>query len=201
MNEAEIINQIKASKDEGIKAFAKGEILENQRRILQSPLTQKDLKNDFGIELTMPSAYQIFKKDKDAIWFQKPTKYGTSNILISNLKPVKSIELEQVIKIRDSVSKTFVPGRIEETYMITEKAYLPVFKRTFIKNFESFETRGTWEVQGDFMGGPFINYLVKDSINNRTLYIEGFVFSPSQRKRDNIIELEAIIKTLKIFKN
>ena len=49
------------------------------------------------------------------------------------------------------------------------------------------------------MGGPFINYLVKDSINNRTLYIEGFVFSPSQRKRDNIIELEAIIKTLKIF--
>ena len=198
MNEAEIINQIKASKDEGIKAFAKGEILENQRRILQSPLTQKDLKNDFGIELTMPSAYQIFKKDKNSIWFQKPTKYGTSNILISNLNP-NNIELEQVIKIRDSISKTFVPGRIEETYMITEKAYLPVFKSTFIKKFESFETRGTWEVQGDFMGGPFINYLVKDIINNRTLYIEGFVFSPSQRKRDNIIELEAIIKTLKIF--
>ena len=85
--------------------------------------------------------------------------------------------------------------------MITEKAYLPVFKRTFIKNFESLETRGTWEVQGDFMGGPFISYMVKDTINKRTLYIEGFVFSPSQRKRDNIIELEAIIKTLKIFEN
>lgn len=200
-NEAEIINQIKASKDEGIKAFAKGEILENQRRVLQSPLTQKDLKNDFGIELTMPSAYQIFKKDKNIIWFQKPTKYGTSNILISNLNPVNNIELEQVIKIRDSISKNFIPGRIEGTYMITEKAYLPVFKRTFIKNFESLETRGTWEVQGDFMGGPFISYMVKDTINKRTLYIEGFVFSPSQRKRDNIIELEAIIKTLKIFEN
>ena len=199
LNEAQIINQIKASKDDGITAFAKGEIIENQRRILQSPLIQKDLKNDFGIELTMPSAYQMFKKDKNAIWFQKPTKYGTSNILISNLNPLNSIELEQVIKIRDSVSKNFVPGRIEETYMITEKAYLPVFKRTVVKNFESFETRGTWEVQGDFMGGPFINYLVKDSINDRTLYIEGFVFSPSQRKRDNIIELEAIIKTLKVF--
>ena len=201
LNEAEIINQIKASKDEGIKAFSKGEILENQRRILQSPLTQKDLKNDFGIELTMPSAYQIFKKDKNTIWFQKPTKYGTSNILISNLNPVNNIELEQVIKIRDSISKNFIPGRIEGTYMITEKAYLPVFKRTFIKNFESFETRGTWEVQGDFMGGPFISYMVKDTVNKRTLYIEGFVFSPSQRKRDNIIELEAIIKTLKIFEN
>ena len=201
LNEAEIINQIKASRDEGIKAFAKGEILENQRRILQSPLTQKDLKNDFGIELTMPSAYQIFKKEKNTIWFQKPTKYGTSNLLISNLNPVNNIELERVIKIRDSISKNFIPGRIEGTYMITEKAYLPVFKRTFIKNFESFETRGTWEVQGDFMGGPFISYMVKDTVNKRTLYIEGFVFSPSQRKRDNIIELEAIIKTLKIFEN
>ena len=201
LNEAEIINQIKASKDEGVKAFAKGEILENQRRILQSPLTQKDLKNDFSIELTMPSAYQIFKKDKNSIWFQKPTKYGTSNLLISNLNPVNNIELERVIKIRDSISKNFIPGRIEGTYMITEKAYLPVFKRTFIKNFESFETRGTWEVQGDFMGGPFISYMVKDTVNKRTLYIEGFVFSPSQRKRDNIIELEAIIKTLKIFEN
>ena len=201
LNEAEIINQIKASKNEGIKAFAKGEILENQRRILQSPLTQKDLKNDFGIELTMPSAYQIFKKEKNTIWFQKPTKYGTSNLLISNLNPVNNIELERVIKIRDSISKNFIPGRIEGTYMITEKAYLPVFKRTFIKNFESFETRGTWEVQGDFMGGPFISYMVKDTVNKRTLYIEGFVFSPSQRKRDNIIELEAIIKTLKIFEN
>ena len=201
LNEAEIINQIKASKNEGIKAFAKGEILENQRRILQSPLTQKDLKNDFSIELTMPSAYQIFKKEKNSIWFQKPTKYGTSNLLISNLNPVNNIELERVIKIRDSISKNFIPGRIEGTYMITEKAYLPVFKRTFIKNFESFETRGTWEVQGDFMGGPFISYIVKDTVNKRTLYIEGFVFSPSQRKRDNIIELEAIIKTLKIFEN
>ena len=135
LNEAEIINQIKVSKDEGIKAFAKGEIIENQRRILQSPLIQKDLKNDFGIELTMPSAYQIFKKDKNAIWFQKPTKYGTSNILISNLNPVNSIELEQVIKIRDSISKTFVPGRIEDTYMITEKAYLPVLKKLLLKIF------------------------------------------------------------------
>ena len=51
------------------------------------------------------------------------------------------------------------------------------------------------------MGGPFINYLVKDSINNRTLYIEGFVFS--QRAEFNFIEFlnnplpsEAFYRTL-----
>ena len=198
-NEKEIISQIQASKTKGIQAFSNGEIVENQRRILQSPRTQDDLKNDFGVQLTMSSAYQIFKKDNNMTWFQKPTKYGTSNIVVSVLDLVEKIELETAIQIRDSISKAFVPGRIEGSYMITEKAYLPVFTETVIKTFDTFETRGTWEIEGDFMGGPFINYLVKDTINKRLLYLDGFVFSPSQRKRDNIIELEAIIKTLKIF--
>ena len=198
-NEKEIISQIQASKTKGMQAFSNGEIVENQRRILQSPRTQDDLKNDFGVQLTMSSAYQIFKKDNSITWFQKPTKYGTSNIVVSVLDLVEKIELETAIQIRDSISKAFVPGRIEGSYMITEKAYLPVFTETVIKTFDSFETRGTWEIEGDFMGGPFINYLVKDTINKRLLYLDGFVFSPSQRKRDNIIELEAIIKTLKIF--
>jgi hypothetical protein len=54
-------------------------------------------------------------------------------------------------------------------------------------------------VNKDFMGGPFLNYIINDTINNRLLYFEGFVFSPSQRKRDGIIEIESIIKSLKVF--
>ena len=83
--------------------------------------------------------------------------------------------------------------------MITEQAYLPYFTSTKVNGFSAKETRGTWEVNGDFMGGPFINYILKDSINNRILYFEGFIFSPSQRKRDGIIEIESIIKSLKVF--
>jgi nitrous oxide reductase len=199
-NEEEIISQIEASRQKGIISFSRSEIIENQRRILQSPLTENDLKKDYSIDLTMSSAYQVFKKENNVIWYQKPTKYGTSNIIISELNLVDKIELTNSIQIRDSISKNFVPGRVEGSYMISEKAYSPVFTKTRINNFESFETRGTWEVKGDFMGGPFINYLIKDNLNNRILYLEGFVFSPSQRKRDNIIELEAIVKSLKIYK-
>ena len=45
------------------------------------------------------------------------------------------------------------------------------------------ETRGTWEVKGDFMGGPYLNYIVEDKVNIRFLLLEGFVFAPSKRKR------------------
>ena len=84
--------------------------------------------------------------------------------------------------------------------MTTEKAYKPYVKKTRIKGFNSIETRGTWELKNDFMAGPFLNYIINDTVNKRFLIVEGFVFSPSSRKRDMIFELEAIFKSLKIYK-
>lgn len=199
-NQSEIIDEISRSKNSAILAFSKGEIIENQRRILQSPLLKTELKDLFQIDLTMSSAYKIFKKENNALWYQKPTKYGTSNIVIFQKKLPKNINLDDVLSMRDSLSKSFIPGRNEGSYMITEEAYLPVFTKTKIAGLDVFETRGTWEVMGDFMGGPFLNYIVKDTINKRILFIDGFIFSPSQRKRDNIVEIEAIIKSLKVYK-
>jgi len=48
------------------------------------------------------------------------------------------------------------------------------------------------------MSGPFINYAIEDKTNNRWVIIEGFVFAPSVEKRDYMLELEAIIKSIKI---
>ena len=199
-NQMEILEQLKSSKETGISYFSKGEVVENQRRILQSVLIDSEIKDQFNVELTMPSAYSLFKKEDNFLWYQKPTKYGTSNVVVSELNFLDQISLKEAIEIRDSISKLNIPGRLDNSYMITEKAYEPFFIQTKIKQFDSSETRGTWEVNGDFMGGPFINYIIKDTLNKRNLYLEGFVFSPSERKRDNIIELESIIKSLKIYK-
>ena len=89
-------------------------------------------------------------------------------------------------------------GQFDGTYMITEEAYTPFTKKTKLSNKPTFETRGKWEVKGDFMAGPFLNYTVIDKANNRLLVIEGFTYAPSVKKRDYMFELEAILKTLKI---
>ena len=203
-NEIQLIENLKKAASFSINEFQKGEIEENKRRILKSPLNKTNLKDSLSISLTMPSAYSIFKEENKTIWFQKPLKNGTSNLIASELniqyESFDEIDLLKTIKTRDSLNKEFVPGRVDGSYMITEEAYLPYFDLDENNGFVSKETRGTWEVKGDFMGGPFINYVVKDTINKRILYLEGFIFSPSQRKRDGIIELEAIIKSLKVFK-
>jgi hypothetical protein len=66
---------------------------------------------------------------------------------------------------------------------------------------QTIETRGTWEVKNDYMAGPFLNYIIQDTINNRLLVMEGFVFSPSIQKRNYMVELEAIFRSLKIYKD
>ena len=198
-----IIQGISSSFEFPSSQFQNGEITENKNRILNSLLKDTGL-DSLNISLKIPSAYSVFKNEPETVWLQKPLKNGTSNLIIKDLKSsvfdFEKINLNDVVSLRDSIGKEFIPGRVENSYMITEKEYLPYSSYQTVNGFEAIETRGTWEVKGDYMGGPFINYIIKDTLNNSLLYVEGFVFSPSQRKRDKMIELEAVIKSMVIGK-
>ena len=198
-----IIQGISSSFEFSSAQFQNGEITENKNRILNSLLKDTGL-DSLNISLKIPSAYSVFKNEPETVWLQKPLNNGTSNLIIKGLKSPLSdfekINLNDVVSLRDSIGKEFIPGRVENSYMITEKEYLPYISYQKVNGFHAIETRGTWEVKGDYMGGPFINYIIKDTLNNSLLYVEGFVFSPSQRKRDKMIELEAVIKSMVIGK-
>jgi len=199
-----IIESIIENKGRIINEIKKNDLKEKQRRMKISPLKSEELKALLSIELIMPSAYGLFKKGSNkTIWFQKETKKGSVNILAYELSAqdsLSSYSLDKIIRTRDSVGKAFVPGRNKNSYMITEEAYRPYLKQTKISGLTAIETRGTWEVKNDFMAGPFLNYIIQDTLNQRNIVLEGFVFSPSSKKREQIFELEAIFKSLKIIK-
>ena len=202
-NNKEIISQINLHSLKAIKAFKQGEIKEKQRRIKKSILETNELKSRH-INLTLPSAYKVFKKeDLNKLWFQRETEKGSVNVMvyfIENNKLIDEFNEFKIIKLRDSISKTFVPGRNKNSYMKTEEAYKPYFFKTTIKGLKTLETRGTWEVVNDYMAGPFLNYIVQDKKNNRLIVMDGFAFSPSVQKRQYMVELEAIFRSLKVYK-
>ena len=202
-NNKEIINQINLHSLKAIKAFKQGEIKEKQRRIKKSILETNELKSRH-INLTLPSAYKVFKKeDLNKLWFQRETEKGSVNVMvyfIENNKLIDEFNEFKIIKLRDSISKIFVPGRNKNSYMKTEEAYKPYFFKTTIKGLKTLETRGTWEVVNDYMAGPFLNYIVQDKKNNRLIVMDGFAFSPSIQKRQYMVELEAIFRSLKVYK-
>ena len=48
------------------------------------------------------------------------------------------------------------------------------------------------------MGGPFVNYLLKDEKSNQWIVVEGFAFAPSVSKREFMFELNSILSTISI---
>jgi len=199
---AEIIDVINKQADSIVKLLKKTELAEKQRRIRKSLKKDDGLKEKFGINLKLPSAYRYAKDEDQFSWIRKEIPKGSMEILVYEV-PINKIEndssvIANIIKMRDSIGEAQIPGRLEDSYMITEKAYAPYLFETVIDGKFAYETRGTWEVQNDFMAGPFVNYAVKDEQNDRFIILEGFVFSPSRSKRDNIFELDAILQSAKI---
>ena len=163
------------------QTFAENERIEKLRRIQKSPTTEKTLYERFGISLIYPSAYTTFKDTTNFVWIQKPVRKGHLNIIAYTL-PENALNgniAARVPDIRDSIGEVYVPGRLDGSYLITERAFLPYYYKTELDGKMSYLTKGTWEVANDYMAGPFINYMVKDTLNKRWLAIEGFAFAPS----------------------
>ena len=90
-----------------------------------------------------------------------------------------------------------IKGEQANQYMTTNPEF--VFLRNI--NFEGrqvLEARGLWAMKNDMMGGPFVSYSQIDSINNRVIVTEGFVYAPDKKKRPLIRRLEAAIQTLEM---
>ena len=145
-------------------------------------------------------AFKTFKENETTSWFQREIQKGHINLLVTTTAYDEDIvneqNLEKIIIQHDSIGKAFIPGRLPNSYLITEKAYEPyIYSTTFGKK-PAVEIRGTWEVQGDFMAGPFLQYIINDKPNNRNIVLEGFVFAPSRAKRDYIFEIETVLRSL-----
>ena len=181
------------------QTFAENERKEKLRRITKSLSNETTLQTRFGYSLTYPTAYNTLKDTTNFVWIQKPILKGHLNIIAYTL-PEGALEgnlSQRIPEIRDSIGKVYVPGRLEGSYLITEKAFLPYYYKTELDGKTSYLTKGTWEVANDFMAGPFVNYMVKDTIRNQWMVIEGFAFAPSESKREYMFELNTIISTLK----
>ena len=202
MTDSEIANEIETNAKKIISEFKNEELKEKQRRIKKSLHKTNNIEEVLGLTLNFPSAYRIAKEDSKFFWIRRDIDTGTLNIMLYEM-PIEAFSegedaILDVIKMRDSIGQKYVPGPVENTFMITDKAYTPFMQETIVDNKTTLETKSTWVVKGAFMSGPFINYAIKDEINKRYIIAEGFAYAPAVEKRDFVFELESIIKSIKI---
>ncbi|MGW9684586.1 DUF4837 family protein [Flagellimonas sp. 2504JD1-5] len=193
-------NNIDSLAGMAIAAFKKVEIGEAQKRFTRSLNKEKAFEEEFGISLKVPSLYKLGKREKNFVWMDIQIPKGTMNILAYSM-PLNSFANDStfandIVKMRDSIGKKYIPGPYEGTFMMTEKAFSPYIYPAQIGGKKAAEARGIWEINGYPMAGPFLTYIINDKENNRKLVLEGFTFAPSEEKRDYMFELEAILKTV-----
>lgn len=199
---AEVIEQLKANSNKIIAAFKKTEIQEKQKRIKKSLGKTDKIQAALGLDIRYPSAYRIAKEDGKFFWIRRDIESGSINLMLYEM-PMDAITkgedaINDVIKVRDSVAQKYIPGPTEGTFMSTEEAYTPFMQPTIIDNKPALETKSTWHVKGAYMAGPFINYVIEDTDNQRLIVAEGFAYAPAVGKRDYVFELESIIRSIHI---
>ena len=171
------------------------ELQEKQRRISKNLNKTTAIKNYTGVSLRFPSAYRVAKADTNFVWIRRDIETGSVNLFIHRYTNLTN---QSIIDRRDSISKIYIPGPVKNTFMSTDLLYTPNIQEINIAGKKVFETRGLWEIKGQFMAGPFLNYQMKISYDeNEYIMLDGFVYSPGSTKREYIFELESIMRTLK----
>ncbi|MFD0964631.1 DUF4837 family protein [Pseudofulvibacter geojedonensis] len=202
-NKEEIVAVLKENATEMLAKLKQTELDYKVAQMNKNPFDKGNVINDaFGIDLSVLFSYRVAKNKDNFMWLRKDIKNGDMNLMIYELPKnyIKndSLAITNIVKMRDSIGKAHIPGPIDGSYMITEKAFTPIMQPTTVAGMSALETRGTWDVKNDFMAGPYVNYIINDDKNNRQLVIEGFTYAPQINKRDFMFELEAMVRSLKL---
>ena len=201
-NKEELVLHLIDKADEIIRIFKDSDFKIYEKTVLKNFWDIENIKtfNNLNANIKIPYEYRKVYDTLNYIWFRKEIPQGSLNLQMYAVPITTDEDLkgENIIINRNIKAKEYVVGSKEGMYMITEEAFTPLRFDTELVGKKTFETRGTWEMEGDFMAGPFLNYSVLDKKNNRVIVVEGFVYAPNFRKRDYMFELEILLKTLVI---
>jgi len=116
----------------------------------------------------------------------------------NGVKSIDHIDKDWINNKRDSLMKIYIRGTRDSSYVTTEYRRDITLNNTTINGNFAFETRGTWRMTGDAMGGPFLNYTIYGEDVNRLFMIEFGQFAPKYKKRRFVRQFEAMARTFQI---
>ena len=161
-----------------------------EERALQAPVEKVT-----GGILHFPSGYRCRKYTDDFVWIADEKQYTNQTVLVYKY-PVSGPDvftLEKIIAARNAIMKANVPGPVEGSYMTTSTAEEPTTRSLRYHGRDFMETRGFWEVEGDFMGGPFVSHSFYSKDGKDIIVLEAFVFAPRYDKRQYLRQVESLL--------
>jgi hypothetical protein len=186
------VRLLEAHKKDILKVFNENEFA-RERKLLEKNYcgaVMAQVKKQFGVSINVPQDVDDMKIGENFLWASASKKDFQQNVCIYTLPWSNNLSFEDV---RDSVMKVNIPGDREDQWMETDRRTVMIDD---ITRTDLLVVRGLWDMRNDAMGGPFVSYCYVDTIRNRFLIVEGFVFAPDKKKRPIIRQLEAALQTM-----
>lgn len=155
----------------------------------------------FGGSPYFPKGYKLRKQTDNFIWISYETTHTNQGVLIYRYpyKDSTDLYLENLVKKRNEILARNVPGSLENTYMTTNMYLEPGMRWVKYNKRDFIEMRGLWELQNDFMGGPFVDHIFLDRDQRNIIVLEAFVYAPSYDKRNYLRQVESILYSFEFF--
>lgn len=164
-------------------------------RLYEAKEIRENIAARFGGSVVFPSGYVIKKINDSFAWIGNDNTYVYKDILVYRYPANGKDDLqpETIIAQRNRILKENIPGMFDGTYMTTSKVTDPKVSYINYKGHDFAETRGFWEVENDFMGGPFVSHSFYSLDGSEILVFEAFVYAPKYDKRQYMRQTESLL--------
>ena len=150
----------------------------------------------FGGSPHFPSGYKLKKKTADFVWVADEKQYTNQAILIYRYPCTEDEPFTEkaIIAHRNAKLKEEVPGMFENTWMTTSEFFPTQLEYIKFRGRDFAQLRGMWEVENDYMGGPFTSqsFYARDGSSD-IIVAEAFVYAPKYDKRQYLRQVESIL--------
>ena len=164
-------------------------------RLYEAKEIRENVAERFGGSIVFPSGYVIKKINDSFAWIGNDNTYVYKDILVYRYPANGKDDLqpETIIAQRNRILKENVPVMFDGTYMTTSQVAEPKVSYINYKGHDFAETRGFWEVENDFMGGPFVSHSFYSLDGSEILVFEAFVYAPKYDKRQYMRQTESLL--------
>lgn len=163
------------------------------------------IRANYKVDIEIPAEYVVVKEsDEDKLlWLRKDYKEGTIGLIFREYKysSAEQFTKEFAKENFNQFGKFNVSSPEAGSYLAINDIDLPIldFDRN-IDGMYSKEYRGIWEMENDFMGGPFISYLLLNQTDGKIIQIDCFIYSEGKKKRNEMQQIDLMVKNAKSIK-
>ena len=163
---------------------------------------EEKMRKDFGYSFRVPYKFNVedynFKADSNiySMYKRVPFSWAWVKTFYNRKHSITEINREMLHHLRDSLMKVHFDS--EETDKFIEMEEYPVM----VSGLPGIRYQGSYILNKDSLlaGGPFITYILTDTINEKLFFLDANLFNLGKRKSRDLQNLDEVLKTFNINK-